>query len=367
MKNSLALLAAAVFFVGPLAGDVSNAQYRDALPGYRYEFPRDHFNHPDFQTEWWYYTGNLKSSDGRAFGFELTFFRQGISRDASKKNPWDLQDIYVAHLALSDLKDGHYYFKERANRSGPGIAGVSTAEGRIWNGNWQAVFQGEDQLLQAIDEHFELHFTLHPAKRPVVHGENGVSQKAEGIGRASHYISFTRLSTSGWILKERKKVEVSGLAWMDHEFFTRQLEADQTGWDWLSLQMDDHTELMLFRIRRKDGSIDSHSSGTYLDAQGKSTHLSSNDFVLQPLGKTWTSPKTHTTYPILWKITVPRLGIELTSSTGLSSQEFKGKTSLTPVYWEGAIMLSGTRAAQPLSGVGYLEMTGYDRPVQLAP
>src|SRR6266446_822953 len=132
MRSKRIYLAAILFVLQPLA-----AQYRTALPGYRFEFPRDFFNHPDFQTEWWYYTGNLKSADGHRFGFELTFFRQAFIRDPAETAAWDLRDLYLAHLALSDL-DGHrFYHAERINRTGPGIAGVSATSGRIWNGNWQ--------------------------------------------------------------------------------------------------------------------------------------------------------------------------------------------------------------------------------------
>jgi predicted secreted hydrolase len=362
MKSRLAALAAAFLILNPLA-----AQYRTAVPGYRFEFPRDYFDHPDFQTEWWYYTGNLKSANGHRYGFELTFFRQAVSRDPSQAATWDVKDIYLTHLALSDLESQKFYHSERTNRAGPGIAGVSGSSSRIWNGNWQIQWEGADQRLQAIDKQFQLHLTLHSEKPPVIHGENGVSQKSEGAGHASYYISLTRLAANGQLELNGQTLDVTGLAWMDHEFFTHQLESSQIGWDWLSVQLEDNTELMLFRIRRKDGSLDPFSSGTYVDAQGTSTHLRANDFILQPLGENWTSPVTHATYPIAWKIVVPKLEIELEAHTSLPAQEFPGKTKIAPSYWEGAIQLGGHREKSPLGGVGYLEMTGYDRPVNLAP
>ena len=358
----MAVLAAALLLLNPLA-----AQYRTAVPGYRFEFPRDYFNHPDFQTEWWYYTGNLKSTSGHRYGFELTFFRQAASRDPAQSATWDVKDIYLTHLALSDLDGQHFYHAERTNRAGPGIAGVSASSGRIWNGNWQIQWQGSDQKLEAIDKQFQLHLTLHPQKSPVIHGENGVSQKSAGAGHASYYISLTRLDAAGKLDLNGEQLEVSGLAWMDHEFFTHQLESDQVGWDWLSLQLEDNTELMLFHIRRKDDSLDPFSSGTYVDAQGKSTHLRASDFVLQPLSQNWTSPATHANYPIAWKIVMPKLDLEFEAHTPLAAQELTGKTTLVPSYWEGTITLGGRRGKMPLAGVGYLEMTGYDRAVKLAP
>jgi predicted secreted hydrolase len=359
MKNRWAYVAALLFFTV-----AATAQYRDALPGYRYKFPHDHFNHPDFQTEWWYYTGNLKSADGHRFGFELTFFRQGVDRDSKTPGTWEVRDLYFAHLALSDLDGGKFLHAERTNRAGPGIAGVSEADGRIWNGNWQVAWRGDQQVLHAIDERFALHFTLRSAKPPVIHGENGVSQKAEGAGRASHYTSLTRLNTQGEIELGGRKFPVAGTAWVDHEFFTHQLEADQVGWDWMSIQLHDNSELMLFCIRRKDGSIDPYSAGTFVDARGETTRLRRDEFSLEP-GETWVSPATHAVYPVRWLISVPKLGIALESSTLLPSQELASSGGFVPAYWEGAVVLAGTKGGSSIGGVGYLEMTGYDHPIEL--
>jgi len=360
MKSSLAF-AAALLLLSVAGGQ----QYRVALPGYRYEFPRDHFSHPDFQTEWWYYTGNVRSADGHCFGFELTFFRQAVDRDPTKISTWNVRDLYLAHLALSDLDGRAFYHAERLNRSGPGIAGVSQKESRIWNGNWRIDWSDDQQTLQATDNRFTLQFHLRSEKPPIIHGENGVSQKEEGPGRASHYISLTRLNTQGHITLGAKQFEVSGLAWMDHEFFTHQLEAGQAGWDWFSLQFDDHTELMLFRIRRQDGSLDPYSSGTFVDAQGRSMHLRESDFDLRPLTEHWKSPATNANYPIHWRITIPKLHLDFETQTLLPSQELNGSSRLAPNYWEGSIEMNGKKSGTPVTGVGYFEMTGYDRPVEM--
>jgi len=359
MKSRLQCVAALFFFSA-----AAMAQYRVALPGYRYKFPQDYFNHPDFQTEWWYYTGNVKSADGHRFGFELTFFRQGVNRDAKTISIWEVRDLYFAHLALSDLNGGKFLHAERTNRAGPGIAGVSEGDRRIWNSNWQIAWRDNEQILQAIDERFALHLTLRSAKAPVAHGQNGVSQKAEGPGHASHYISLTRLNTQGEIELGSRKFQVIGTAWMDHEFFTHQLEADQVGWDWMSIQLQDNSELMLFDIRRKDGSIDPYSAGTFVDARGDTTHLRREEFSLEPMGDTWVSSVTRAVYPVRWKISVPRLGVALESSTLLPSQELVSSTAFVPAYWEGAVLFAGTKGRSPIGGVGYLEMTGYDHPIE---
>lgn len=332
--------------------------FRLALPGYHYEFPRDHFNHPEFQTEWWYYTGNLHASDGRRFGFELTFFRQGVDRATQPSTIWDVRDIWMAHLALSDIDGRRFFHTQRLNRAGPGLAGADLEQARVWNGNWQTQWKGDTQELRAVTEQFSFDLSLKSQKPPVIHGQNGISQKAEGAGHASHYISLTRLETRGNIELQGKTFSVEGLSWMDHEFFTHQLDPGQVGWDWFSLQLDDGSELMLFQLRRKDGTRDRFSAGTFVDPSGRTTHLTMNDFSLAP-GEIWTSPATGGRYPIAWTIRVPRLGFDSQLTTPLPQQELAEKNEASPPYWEGAIRIAGTVKSKPVQGVGYLEMTGY--------
>ena len=363
-------------------------QWEVALPGYRYEFPRDHFNHPNYQTEWWYYTGNLKTAQGHRFGFELTFFRQGMARpvmppaganpgrlhpdeaNPAARNEWRVNDVWLAHLALSDLDGGRFCHFERLNRAGPGLAGADLAARRIWNGNWEVRFDPAPagaqpaQHLQAVSDDFSLLLTLASQKPPVIHGVGGVSQKAEGRGQASHYISYTRLEASGTLELGGNSLSVSGLAWMDHEFFSHQLTSEQAGWDWLSLQLSNGEELMLFRLRRRDGAMDPYSAGTFVDATGATRHLSIADFSLTP-GAAWTSPASRAQYPVHWTIRVHSLALELTVSTPLDSQELLSKSQFWPTYWEGAITAHGVRSGALTTGVGYLEMTGYDRAVAL--
>jgi predicted secreted hydrolase len=340
--------------------------YKIAQPGYTFAFPRDYFNHEDYQTEWWYYTGNLKSTDGHRLGFELTFFRQGVSR-AESSGPWFVHDLWMAHIALSDITGGRFYTEERLNRSGPGVAGVDSQNGLVWNGNWQAHISEQEEELRGIADRFALTLNLKPVKQPVIQGQNGISKKAEGAGNASHYFSLTRLVTTGSIELNGKTYQVEGTSWMDHEFFTGSLAANEAGWDWLSVQLEDGAELMLYRLRHQDGSIDPYSSGSFVDASGKSQFLSAADFVMAPgadAADSWTSPATRATYPVKWRVSIPRLQLELEITTRLRSQELASKYGTT--YWEGAIDISNTRDHSPLRGVGYLEMTGYtktDRPV----
>ena len=335
--------------------------YKVAQPGYTFEFPRDYFNHEDYRTEWWYYTGNVKSADGHRFGFELTFFRQGVSR-TDANSPWFVHDLWMAHIALSDMNGQHFYCEERLNRAGPGVAGVDaqtgpTQTGRIWNGNWQVHIAEPEEELRGVADKFGLALKLVPLKQPVMQGQNGVSQKAEGARHASHYFSLTRLRTKGSIDLDGKSYQVDGTSWMDHEFFTGAMAANETGWDWLSVQLEDGTELMLYRLRHRDGSTDPYSSGSYVDASGKSQFLSAKDFAMTPAADTWTSPATKAAYPVRWHVSIPRLNMELDVTTPLMNQELTGEFG--PSYWEGSIDIGGARGPSSIRGVGYLEMTGY--------
>jgi predicted secreted hydrolase len=343
-----------------VAAAAADFPYRPALPGYHYSFPRDHFEHPDFRTEWWYYTGNLRGADGKRFGFELVFFRQGQRRDQpDNRSAWRIDDLYLAHLALTDVDGKRFFPHERLNRAGPGLAGASFDQRRVWNGNWSARWLDDRQTLEATAEEFHLTLRLDPAKPPVIHGVNGVSQKAEGAGRASHYVSFSRLTVTGEVQLEGASHAVNGTAWMDHEWFTHPLEASQVGWDWFSVQLDDGRDLMLFQLRTAIGSIDPYSSGTLIDARGTARHFSSREFSVDP-ARYWVSPQTQARYPVGWRIRVPPLGLDLSCDAALDSQELVAGQAGGTNYWEGAVRYSGSA-----TGAGYVEMTGYDKPVRL--
>jgi predicted secreted hydrolase len=333
--------------------------YREALPGYHFSFPRDHFEHPDFQTEWWYYTGNVWSRDGHRFGFELVFFREGNRAGArDNRSAWRIDDLYVAHTALTDVDGKRFLAHERLNRAGPGIAGARFEQQRVWNGNWSAAWSGQDkQTLDAFAEDFSFHLDCSPVKPFVMNGENGLSQKAPGLGHASYYVSFPLLTATGAIRTGGRSYAVSGQAWMDHEWFTHQLDASQAGWDWFSIQLDDHTELMLFDLRRTDGTTDPFSSGTFIARDGRAQHLRASEFTLKPLAW-WAGPKSEARYPIAWSISVPALHLQLECRAALPDQELVFTRG--PRYWEGAVDYNGSA-----HGVGYLEMTGYDRPIKL--
>ena len=355
----------------PAAAAARLQAFENPRPGYRYSFPRDHFDHPSFRTEWWYFTGNLFTAQRRRFGFELTFFRVGVERETPPASPWDFDQLYLAHLALSDIEAGRFYRAERLHRAGPGLAGVSEAQARIWNGNWSVEWPSESDvsktlLLQAVAEEFSAALRLNPLKPQVIHGQNGVMTKSDDGENASHYVSLPRLAAEGTLRLGGELFDVTGTAWMDHEFFSQEMGEGQVGWDWMSIQLDNETELMLYRIRASEGEGRDFLAGTYVDPAGRSRHLKASDIAFRP-GKTWTSKETGAHYPIEWTIEIPSLAMNLDCRTPLASQEIVTERGIGPNYWEGAVDYRGSAAGRSVAGVGYLEMTGYDKPVTLNP
>ena len=370
LSCAVGLTVSVALFALPMAA----THFREAVPGYRYRFPRDHFNHADFATEWWYYTGNLETSTGRQFGFELTFFRQAsrgtASNPASLLTPdeptvWRPDPLFLAHFAVSDIEGHSFFHTERLNRPGPGLAGITASPGRYWNGNWQVRWLNAataEQQLTAVANEANLDLLLTPLTPPVIHGQEGISRKGNAPGQASHYISFPRLAAKGTLQWKGQSFSLTGLAWMDHEFFSSRLDPSLAGWDWFSVQLSNGEDLMFYRLRSKDGSGAPVSSATFVDAQGAGHFLSASAFTLTP-GRTWRSPVTHAVYPIAWSIQVPSLRLTLTEDTALRDQELASGNALSPSYWEGAVRFQGQRDGRPVTGVGYLEMTGYDQPV----
>jgi predicted secreted hydrolase len=349
--------------------------WEQASPGYVYSFPRDHASHPNNKIEWWYYTGNVKTADGRRFGFQVTFFRVGIDYKPANPSQWAVRDLYMTHLAVSDPQGQRYRYAEKLSRAGPGLAGARSDRYYVWNDDWAAGIRDQgpgarDQgsatrthFVHALSAQAGVDLTLDEGKPPAINGVNGISQKGAREGNASHYYSLTRMPTSGSIYIDGEKFDVTGETWMDHETGTSFLEPEQQGWDWFSIQLSDNRELMLYRLRRADGTRDPRSSGTLVDANGKTTHLSNDDFTLTPGSKTFKSPN-GAVYPIEWTVTVPAQHLELKITTPLADQELSLEKSTGVAYWEGMIDVAGHQATGPsgrreIHGVGYLEMTGY--------
>jgi len=348
---------------GFVSGAIVNAQWKEAAVGYSFSFPRDHASHPDYKIEWWYYTGNVAAADGRRFGYQVTFFRVGI--DAAPANPsrWAIRDLFMTHLAVSDLRGRRYRYAEKLTRGGPGLAGAATDQYHVWNEDWTAALDDRGRhVLRALDPQAGIDLVLDPGKPPAINGVGGISQKGAQAGNASHYYSLTRMPTRGTVTVDGERVEVTGHSWMDHEFGTSFLEPEQRGWDWLSIQLSDGRDLMLYQLRRSDGtrggSRDPRSSGTVVAADGRTTHLANADFTLTPGRRTFRSAN-GAVYPVEWTLAIPSQQIALQVTTPLDNQELDLGRSTGVAYWEGAIDVTGRSGGQPVSGRGYLEMTGY--------
>ena len=363
------LLLSCLWIVPGVSADSDS--FLQAREGYRYQFPRDHGSHNRFRTEWWYYTGNLRSKDGRPFGYQLTFFRRGIPPGQVQTLPsqWSITQLYLAHFAVSDLKTGRFRFVEKLSRPGLGKAGAEADRLHVWIDRWRAESLEPEtvgtriggQILEATDGDLAIALTVVPKKPLVIHGSAGVSRKGAGPGQASHYYSLTSLATTGTITIGDETFDVTGTTWMDHEFGSTDLGPDLVGWDWFSLQMADQTELMLYRLRRADGSADPVSSGTFIDREGHPHHLALNDFTLDPISF-WTSPASKARYPQRWRLTIPSKHLSLELTPRMAEQELRTDRSTQVTYWEGAIEVQGTSGGAPLTGLGYMELTGYAEP-----
>lgn len=320
-------------------------------------FPQDHGPHPEYQTEWWYYTGNVQDATGRHFGYQLTFFRRGLRPDAVQRDSaWATNSIYMAHLALSDVASGRFYHFERFSREGAGLAGATGVPFRVFLEDWSVDGSGPEGMtmhLRAAQEGVALDLTLASTKPPTLQGDRGLSQKGAEAGQATYYYSLTRMATTGSVSINGQTYTVQGLSWLDREFGTGFLDATAAGWDWFSVQLADGRDLMFAQIRYTDGRT-SPFFGTLIAADGSTRLLNPATASLESLA-TWNSPHSGGVYPAAWRLHLPDEGLTLELTPLLADQELTGVV----VYWEGAVRVMGTQAGQPVSGYGYVELTGY--------
>ena len=323
-------------------------------------FPADHGPHPEFRTEWWYYTGNLTAAGGRHFGFELTFFRAALvppAPRAPRGSAWASDQVYVAHFALTDTRGARFRAWSRASRAAQGLAGAQSPPFRVWVEDWSVSGDRPAALpmtLRAAADDVVLSLVLDSTKPPVLQGERGLSRKGAEPGNASFYYSLTRMTARGEVRIGTETLAVAGLAWMDREWSTSALGKDLVGWDWWALQLDDGRDLMFYRLRRRDGTADPWSAGTLVDARGVARAVKGEDVRIEVLGS-WTSPVSRVRYPSGWRFALPRDHLTLEIAPRLVDQELR----VGARYWEGAVTVRGTAAGQPIAGQGYVELVGY--------
>lgn len=325
--------------------------YARALEPRAFLFPDDHGAHPDFSTEWWYFTGNLAAEDGRRFGYQLTFFRRAVAPEMpARGSAWATRQIALAHFALTDAEAGRFHAFERTSRMAAGLAGAQAVPFRVWLEDWSAAGKGGDPpwRLTAREGDVAIDLLVDTTKPPVLHGERGLSRKGSSPGNASYYYSLTRMPTRGTVEVDGRRFVVGGTSWLDREWSTSLLEPEQVGWDWFSLQLDDGRELMLFQIRRQDGTLDPASEGTLVAADGGTERLAQSDLALE-VTATWKSPR-GAVYPAGWRLRMPHHGLDLTITPLVADQEL----DVSFRYWEGAVTATGSA-----TGRGYVELVGY--------
>ncbi len=323
-------------------------------------FPEAHGPHPDFQTEWWYFTGNLSDDAGNRYGYQFTIFRRALTPPgdrAERASDWSADQVYMAHFTLTDAsRDSHQAF-ERYSRGAAGLAGAQAAPFSVWLEDWQVTEVDTDTWhISAAQDGYQLELDVTRTKPPALQGDQGYSQKGEAPGNASYYYSLTRMASVGTLIFDGYQAAVEGWSWMDHEYSTSALSEGQIGWDWFSLQLDDNTEIMLYYVRREDGSVDPLSKGSFITSDGETNLITyaGGDFRIEVLD-TWTSDYSGGRYPVEWRVTLPGQDLDLTITALVDAQE----NTLSFAYWEGAVEISGSRDGEIISGYGYVEMTGY--------
>jgi predicted secreted hydrolase len=342
-----------------LLGDPSADEFRRASSPREMRFPDDHGAHPEFRTEWWYFTGNLRDPAQRHYGFELTFFRLGLAASKpARASAWGASEMWMAHFAITDSSRGRFTASERLARGALGLAGADAEPLRIWVKDWSAEGLGEAEhtklRLQARDAETALELTLETTKAPVLQGDRGLDAKGPEPGNASFYYSLPRLTARGSLLLDGESIDVSGFAWMDREWSTSALSDGVVGWDWFALQLSDGRDLMFYRLRNEDGTATPFSGGSLVDAGGAQVALGPDDVALAAIGE-WTSPQTGVRYPVRWHLEVPSAGIDLDIDPYIPNQEL----NLSVRYWEGAVRGVGRVGTEELRAEGYLELAGY--------
>jgi predicted secreted hydrolase len=354
-----AMAVAAQVDITDLRGSRPEPGFARAMGPRLFSFPADHGPHADFRSEWWYFTGNLATAGGRHFGFQLTFFRVALSPDAiPRESAWATNQAWMAHFTLTDTEGGRFHAAERLARGALGLAGAEASPFRVWVDDWQAAGRAQADAfplrLRASDGDVAVELELSATTPRVLQGQQGWDRKGPEPGNASHYYSYTRLAARGTVRTPEARFEVDGTAWMDREWSTSALGADLEGWDWLSLQLSDGRDLMLYRLRRKDGGAGAFSKGALVQPDGSRIALAVHEFALEPR-RWWTSPTTGVRYPVAWSVEIPSQVLSLDVEPRIDDQEL----DLSVRYWEGAVRATGSDNGRAIRAQGYLELAGY--------
>ena len=330
-----------------------------------FDFPADHGPHPEYRSEWWYFTGNVADPEGGAYGFQLTFFRFRLAAESvERRSAWAAEQVYMAHFAVTDVAARRFHAFERFSRGALDLAGAEAAPFRVWLEDWSA--SGQDDAgdfavrLRAGEAGVGIDLAFGPGEGPILHGDGGYSRKSAAPGNASYYYSYPRMPVSGRLWTPRGDFEVSGEGWLDREWSSSALASDQVGWDWFALRLSDGGAIMLYQIRRRDGSADPFSYGILVGAGGSTVRLGPEDFTIEIM-KYWQPSDKYTIYPSMWGLRIPSFALDLEVRPLLEDQEWRHAFR----YWEGAVSARGRSGSLPVSATGYVELTGYADPARV--
>lgn len=348
-----------------LRRDENTERFARAFEPRDFIFPQDHGPHDEFQTEWWYYTGNLTDASGRHFGYQFTLFRRALippdEQAAVLARPSNLAftQLYFAHFAVTDTGADEHVSFEKYSRSAAGLAGAQSPPFKVFIEDWSVETTQDDGGAEAVriraqQDGYAIDLNLSMSKPIVLQGNLGLSQKSNVPGNASYYYSMTRMATRGKVATPRGDFDLQGESWLDREWSTSALDEETAGWDWFALQFDDNRELMFYQLRLKDGASADVSKGLLVDADGTGALLKRDDVQLTVLDR-WTSPDSGAAYPVKWRVVIPKYDLDVEVAPRVNDQEMK----LSQRYWEGAVTINGAANGKPIGGVGYLELTGY--------
>jgi predicted secreted hydrolase len=352
---ALALTASAIATEPPLDAAPPAAS---VVPGYALEFPRDYGSHPQFGVEWWYVTGSLETREHERLGFQITFFRSRQAVADDNPSAFAPRQLLIAHCAISDPRRGRLWQDQRIRRAGLGLAQAQLGNTEVWIDDWKLELGADGYQAQVTALDFALDLQFQITQPVLLNGVAGYSQKGPSPLSASYYYSQPQLRVSGSIARAARRDAVVGQAWLDHEWSSQYLDPAADGWDWVGLNLNDGGAVMAFRMRDHQGRS-YWAGGTLRDAHGKVRVFGPEEVSFSP-GRLWRSPRSGVSYPVAWQLRIGdrRFAIEPL----LDDQENDARLSSGAIYWEGAVRVQENALAV---GQGYLELTGYQRPLSL--
>ena len=349
LRSALGLIA------WPAAAANPATDFAPVVAGRTLQFPEDEGSHPEFRTEWWYVTGWLDVTP-TPLGFQVTFFRTRPHPDTPNPSRFNPRHILIAHAAISEPAHGRLRHESRSARAGFGLAEATIGATNVWIDAWQLRSKRGQYSAQIDAEDFSLALDFEPTQPPLLHGDHGFSRKGPDRASASYYYSLPHLRVEGRVRIGSRSRNVTGSAWLDHEWSSRIMDAHAVGWDWVGLNMDDGSAIMAFKMRRRDGST--HWAGaTVRDAAGVTRTLAPQEIAWETQRR-WRSPRSGASYPVATRLKLGASSLDLVPL--MDDQESDSRRSTGAIYWEGAVTASTD--AQRI-GHGYLELTGYVKPL----